>query len=180
MRRLPGALALGLLAALLAHAFVYGDTHAMGGSYDAALQALGTTGAMGLTAFWLAICVASRGKFCQGSVLTAGIGALLPSLSATYAASLGWFWLAESVEGGHAWAPTGCILFALFLAAALTRLLATAALRALAKIAVLWDSGGFRKRAPFRIPVVERLIAGVPVVRALRLFSRPPPIRFSY
>jgi hypothetical protein len=91
-----------------------------------------------------------------------------------------WFTLAESIEDGHPLAPTWCIVLALILAAAVIRHLACAGLRALAKIAFLSDTGAFKSRAPSWIAIPERPIVGIPAVRALRLFSRPPPIRFSY
>jgi hypothetical protein len=180
MRRFPGTLALGLLTAYFAHTVLYGNDHVMGGSYGCALEALALTGALGLGGFWLAICLVSRGRLCQGSVLTAGIRRLVPSLTGVFAASLGWFGLAESVEHGHAWAPTWCIVVALLVAAVLVRLLAFAGLRALAKIAFSSDSGAFENRAPSWTLIGVRPPVGLPVVLALRLFSRPPPIRFIY
>jgi len=181
MRRFPGAIALGLLAASLAHIVVYGNDHVMGGSYATPLRGLTLAGALALGVFWFAIYSASRGRLCQGSVLTATITKLLPSLSGIFAASLGWFSLAESIEDGHPWAPTGCILLTLLVVSAAVRLLAFASLRALAKIALVCEpGGGFKDRAPFLVPIVDDLIAGVAVVRALRLFSRPPPISFNY
>lgn len=180
MRRFPGALALGLLTAFVAHMVVYGNGHVIGGSYCAVLRALASAAALGLGAFWFSICLASRGRLCQGSVLTASISRLLPSLTGIFATSLAWFCLIESVEDGHARAPTGCIVLALLMAAALVKLLALAGLRTLAKIAFLCDTGAFKNRAPSWIVIPDRLIVAVPVVRALRLFSRPPPICFSY
>jgi len=179
MRRFPGAIALGLLTAFSAHAILYGNGHVMGGSYGAALRALATVAALGLGAFWLAICWASRKRLCQGSVLTADIGELLPSMSATFAASVCWFWLAESVEEGHAWAPNAAIVAALFLAAAIVRFVAFSGLRELALIAFACDPGGFQNRVPSWIPIADRPIASVPLAHALRLFSRPPPMRFG-
>jgi hypothetical protein len=180
MRRLPGAVALGLLTAFLAHTVVYGSGHAMGGSYCAALRAFASTAALGLGAFWFAICLASRGRLCQGSMLTASISRLVPSLAGTFVASFAWFWLAESIESGHAWAPTWCIVLALLFAAAVVRHLAFVGLRNLAKSALLCDTGDFKSRTPSWIAISDRPIVGIPVVRALRLFSRPPPTRFSY
>jgi hypothetical protein len=180
MRRFPGALALGLLTAFAAHMVVYGNGHVMGGSYYAALRALASAGALGLGAFWFAICLASRGRLCQGSMLTAKLSRLVPSLTGMFAASLAWFWLAESIESGHAWAPTWCIVLALLFAVAVVRHLAFVGLRTLAKIALLCDAGDFKSRAPSWITISDRTIVGIPVVRALRLFSRPPPTRFSH
>jgi hypothetical protein len=152
----------------------------MGGSYGAALEALACTAVLGLGGFWLTICLASRGRLCHGSVLTANIGGLLPSVTGILTASLGWFSCVESVERSHAWAPTSCIVLALLVAATLIRSLAFAALRALARIVFVCDSGGFKRRAPSWIALVDHPRVGVPAVRVLRLFSRPPPIRFSY
>lgn len=180
MRRLPGALALGLIAAFLAHTVVYGNDHVMGGSYGAALRTLASAAVLGFGAFWFAICLASRGRLCDGSVLSASIRRFFPSFMGVVAGSFGWFWLAESVEDGHVWAPTVCIVLALLVAVAVIRLVALATLRALAKIAFLYFSAAFENRAPSWIPFVDRPIVRVPIVRVLRLFSRPPPIRFSY
>lgn len=180
MRRFPGTLALGLLTAYFAHTVLYGNDHTMGGSYSCALRALALTGALGLGGFWLAICLVSGGRLCQGSVLTAGMRRLVPSLAGMFAASFGWFGLAESVEHGHAWAPTWCNVVGLLAAAAIVRLLAVAGLRALAKIVFFSDSGAFENRAPSWTPIGMRPPARLPVVLALRLFSRPPPIRFIY
>jgi hypothetical protein len=179
VRRLPGALALGLLSAFSAHALLYGHGHAMGGSCGAALQALAFAATAGFGACWFAICIASHGRLRQGSVLTASISNQVPSLPALFVTSLGWFWLAESLESGHAWAPKGCIVLALLLAAALIRRMATAVLRALARIALAGDASEFNDRAPFWIPIARRAVLGLPLVHTLRLFSRPPPIRVS-
>ncbi len=180
MRRFPGALALGLLAAFLAHTVVYGNDHIMGGFYGAALRTFALAVVFGLVVSWLVICLASRRRLCQGSVLTANIRQLVPSFTGLFAASFGWFWLAEALEDGHAWAPTGYIVLALFLAAALIRLLAFVGLRALAKIAFLCESGNFNDRIPSWTALTDRPAVQAPVARALRLFSRPPPVRFSY
>jgi hypothetical protein len=180
MRRFPGAIALGLLAACLAHTVVYGNDHVMGGAYGSALRALAAAAGLGFGVFWLAVCLASRGRLCQGSMLSASISRFLPSLTGVFAASLGWFWLAESVEEGHAWAPAGYIVLALLVAAALVRVLTSVGLRALARIVFACDSGGFKHRTRSWTAIPDRPILGVPMVRALRLFSRPPPNSFNH
>jgi hypothetical protein len=180
MRRFPGALALGLLVAILAHTVLYGNGHAIGGSYNTILRALASMAVTASIAFWLGFCLMSRGRLCQGSVLTAGIGAVLPSLSGLSAAAFGWFWLAESLEDGHAWAPRGWIILALLASSALVRLLALAGLRALAKVAFAIECGGFEGRPPIRVSIAALPASSEPLARVLRLFSRPPPIRFSY
>lgn len=180
MRRFPGALALGLLVAILAHTVLYGNDHAIGGSYNAILRALATMAVTAFIAFWLAFCLMSRGRLCQGSVLKAGISAVLPSLSGLSAAAFGWFWLAESLEDGHAWAPRGWIILALLASSALVRLLAFAALRALAKVAFAIECGGFKGRSPAWVLTAARPNLSEPLAQVLRLFSRPPPTRFNY
>ena len=176
MRRFLGALALGLPSAFLAHIVLYGNGHVMGGSYGTLLEAAASAAGLSVVAFFLAVCLAGRGRLCQGSMLTAHIRKLLPSFGQMLASSLTWFWLAESIEDGHAWAPTSGIVLALVAAAALTRLVASAGLRGLAKIAFACDCGDFKAREPSWIALCHVFIIGLPVVLALRLFSRPPPV----
>ncbi len=174
-RRLPGALALGLTAAIWAHTIVYGDGHVMGGSYAEFFRALATAAVVGSAALWVALCLLSRGRFCQGSVLTASITQFVPSLPSISAAAFGWFSLAEAIESGHPRAPTLAIAVSLVAASALLVLLARVGLRALAKIVFAIYSGDFATRVLTWVAIAEPIVTTKPVVRVLRLFSRPPP-----
>jgi hypothetical protein len=171
---LPGAVALGLLASLLAHAAVYGGDHAQGGSYHDAYFSLAIAGAacFALVLGYLAL---AGGHCCMGSILAARLARLLPPLPLLTAAASGWFALGESIEGRHPTAAMWLIATALAAASAVLRLLAGLFIRAIGAIAVAVLTRAF---AP-RLPKAHRFFTPPLRVRDAaylgRRFARPPP-----
>lgn len=180
IRRLLGAIGLGLPAAVLAHAILYSNDHAMGGSHRELFSLFASTTVLGFAAFWIVLSLIGRGRICQGRVLNAAINQLLPSAESLFAATFGWFWLAESIESGHGSAPAFWILTALLGSSALLKLVVRASLRALAKIVFAADSGDFKSRSYRCVSIARQPLATAPAVQVLRLFSRPPPNQHSY
>lgn len=174
--RLPGAAALGLLAAFAAHAVAYGTGHAMGGAFHGVLLwaacacALASAIAAGSLA-WI-----GGARTLDGSVLASALRRRLPGLPLLLASAATWFALGEAIEPHHDAASPALLALALLLAAFLILVLARAALGLLATIAIAARSRSFAPRAPSwavrcaPIPRVARLL------RAVRRYARPPPI----
>jgi hypothetical protein len=176
LRKVPGALILGLLASLAAHAALYGSGHAMGGDYHAVLVQAGLAGALCLLAFFGALAWNGSKGIADGSVVATRLEARLPGIGALFASTLLWYVAAEAIEPHHS--PTSTLAAGVALAAAawlLSRLArAFVALVAGAVIAVRRTRFSprtfFWARRPARRPLLRR----APLVR--RRFARPPPI----
>ncbi|MGA8797376.1 MAG: hypothetical protein WB526_09995 [Candidatus Cybelea sp.] len=179
LRRLPGALTLGLLAAFASHALVYGNGHVMGGAYADALRSLAAAAVTALAAFWTAIAWVSRGRVSNGSILACSMASVMPSVFSVIVAASGWFYFVESVESGHSAPPSALIVGALVIAGGAVTFLSRAVLRALAKIVFAMKSGGFKRRSPWT-PVADTSVSLEPVARTWRLFSRPPPMTWDF
>ncbi len=176
LRKVPGALALGLLASLGAHAALYGNEHAMGGGYHAAFVQVAVAAVLSLFLGMSAIAWTAAGRVPDGSVLAARLGDRIPGLPALGAATALWFGLAEAVEPHHAGAPPLLILLALVVAAAVVRRIAVAAIALLARVVFAIARLSFSPRTPLwsrrpRTPARRRVFVG-----ARRRFARPPPI----
>jgi hypothetical protein len=175
-RAIPGALAMGLVAALLAHAAVFGGGHAMGGAYHGLLLEL-SAAAMVAMAGAAAVVIRSGARFAaDGSILAARIVRLLPSLPLLVAASAGWFALGECIEPRHDAAPIAAIGAALILAAALLLAAARAVVGWFATAVVAIVRFGFAGRRPavtVRPYLIPLAIPAAPTLR--RRFARPPP-----
>jgi hypothetical protein len=175
LRKVPGALALGLLASLAAHALLYGGEHAMGGAYHALLVQAALAGGVSLLAFFGALAW-SESRAADGSVLAARLRERLPGLTSILPAAALWYAAAEAIEPHHADASPIASLLSLAVAAWLVLRLASWIVDALAGavIAVLRASFSPRtptwKRRPRSRPILRRAL------RARRLFARPPPI----
>ena len=78
LRKVPAALALGLLASMLAHGGLYGGEHAMGGGYHAALVQMALAGAVGLFLFFGLLAASGKNAVVDGSVLAARLLERLP------------------------------------------------------------------------------------------------------
>ena len=180
LRRLPGALTLGLLAAFASHALVYGNGHVMGGAYGDALRSLAAAAVTALAAFWTAIAWVSRGRVSNGSILASLMASVMPSVFSVIVAASGWFYLVESVESGHSAPPSALIVGALVIAGGAVTLLSRAVLRALAKIVFAMNSGGFRRRSPAWTHAADTSVSLEPVAHTWRLFSRPPPMAWDF
>jgi len=176
LRKVPGAIALGLLASLTAHAALYGSDHAMGGAYHGLLLEAGLGGALSFLLFFGGLAWAESGLTAVGSVLAARLRERVPSFTAILAAAGAWFALGEGIEPHHGLASPFALAMALAAAAWLVRRLAHAVADAFARAAVATHSSSFVPRTPLwtrreRIrPVYRR------VLLARRRFARPPPI----
>jgi hypothetical protein len=165
---------LGLLAALLAHAAVYGGGHAMGGRYGTLVAG---SAALGLTAALVAALVLAwshAGQTVNGSVLAARLSRRLPSWPTLAIASSLWFAAAECAEPHHAiWSPAvlGVTLAA---AAFIVRAWARASLRFIATIVFAMRRRGARIVAgPIRRAYAAPIRRGSEPVYAQ--YARPPP-----
>jgi uncharacterized membrane-anchored protein len=176
LKQLPGALALGLVAALAGHAALFHGDHAIGGAYHllllqgAAVAGFSFAGALGAL-LW------SGARFAaDGSVLASRIAARLPGLAMTVLSSALWFSLGEQIEPHHAATPLGLTIIALVCAAALVVGVARAAVRWIAHVAFSIA------RASGRPELAEGRLRLRPTPRFTqndgtgRRFARPPPI----
>jgi hypothetical protein len=175
-RQLLGALGLGLLASLLAHAGLYGSDHSLGGDYHGALDALGLAA---LAAFGIAMAnLAAAGRqCCVGSVLAARLKELVPDAPALFAASAAWFATGESIEGPHARASIWLVALLLAAATLAVRLVTGFLVHAIAAIAIAIFTRPFASRSPRAVRIFHRAPALRPVPYLGRRFARPPPAR---
>lgn len=173
-RELPGALALGLLASLLAHTAGYGD-HAMGGAYHALLVTLAGS-AVGCFALFLgAIAWVGGSRFADGSVLAARLTQRIPSFAAVVVSAAGWFALIETLEGHPASASLFLVAIALAIASYVLRAALRIGARVIAAIVVAVRQRRFTPRLPARQRRrTQRVIARSSPARR-RHVARPPP-----
>jgi hypothetical protein len=176
VRQVPGALVLGLVAALLGHAALFHGDHAIGGAYHslllqtAAAAGFGFAGALGAL-LW------SGARFAaDGSVLATRIATRLPGLPLTSLSSLLWFSLGERIEPHHAATPLAFTLIALLCAATLVVSVSRALVRWIAQIVFA------AARAPMAAALRQtRRDTSDPAPfrrhdATGRRFARPPPI----
>jgi hypothetical protein len=175
LRKVPGALALGLLASLTAHAALYGNGHAMGGLYHALILQAALVGALGLLLFFGALAL-SASRTAQGSVLAARLRERLPSFIGVLLGATAWYVAAEAIEPHHVDSSPIAAIAALALAAWLVRLVARGIAAALAHAVI----AVFRASFSPRTPAWERRSRPRPIRRrpiwTRRRFARPPPI----
>ncbi len=176
LRKVPGALALGLLASLAAHTAVYGDEHAMGGTYHLMLMQAALAGAVSLLIFGAALAWSSSARLTDGSVVAARLRERLPGLPWILAAAGLWYTGAEALEPHHA-GPSPLLLVLVLSAAAWVVLrIARAVVALLAGVVIAVTQTQFSPRSPSwarrprRRPISRRL------TRTRRRFARPPPI----
>lgn len=179
LRRLLGALSLGLLAAFLAHAMVYGGSHVMGGGYGEVLRLLACFATLAALVAWLATGWASRGRLCDGTVIAARMQRLIPSAPVIAAAAIGWFAVAESIEGAHADAPILILTAALAVASVIVTKLAKIGLHAVASIVFGTRARPFVSRVPVWVPISPQPVFLAPAAHERRRFARPPPVGLS-
>lgn len=176
-RRLPGAIVLGLVAALASHAVLFGGEHAWGGAYNSALLELTLTGLAALAAAGGALLWSGAGYAADGTVLAVRMRELLPGPAAVAAAGAAWFALGECLESAHAGVPLLAIAVALSLASWLLLRFASVALRALAEFVFIIVRGVERARR-LLFDFVARVVpcyAQDDNELWWRRFSRPPP-----
>lgn len=175
-RELPGALVLGLLASLAAHAVIFGGEHAMGGAYNGLLVQLAFVGSLGMSAAFAAVAWGAAGRVADGSVLAARISERLPAPPALLGATCLWFVLAERIEPEHAAASVLLTLLCLVVSAVLLGVVARFSLRLLVRVTFAVSQSPFSERVPAWVrrtqqrPITRRS----PLLR--RHFARPPPI----
>ncbi|HEY9086352.1 MAG TPA: hypothetical protein VIN40_10530 [Candidatus Tyrphobacter sp.] len=174
-REIPGALALGLLASLLAHAAGYGGGHAMGGAYHEAFAALAAVGGLASALASVALAWAGAGSLLDGSILAARLRRTVPGWPATLAAAACWFTLAERLEPKHQATSRLFLIVALALAAWLLLALARAALSMLARIAIAVRKTRFALRATARVTLHRTAARTRTLLRCVRRYARPPP-----
>lgn len=176
LRRIPGALGLGLVAALIGHAVVYGNGHAMGGDYHELLLKLALAGSLALLGALAALATAGARFVADGSILARRVAQVLPNFPALLAATAAWYSLGEAIEPQHAAASILLVALALALAAALllvgARTLVDSLSAAVVAVVRLRFAGRRptitlrRRRAPLAIPAPPSL---------RRRLVRPPP-----
>ncbi len=174
-REALGALALGLLASMVAHAAGYGGGHAMGGSYHEALVAAATVAALGSALMGGAVAWAGAGRILEGSILAGRLRLYLPRWPAIFAAAVLWFSLAEHLEPKHDAASPILLVVALALAAWLLLALAKGALSILAAIAIAVRTTRFAPRVPARLLRLQPAPRVRAQLHATPRYARPPP-----
>ena len=176
LRKVPGVLALGLLASLTAHAVLYRGEHAMGGPYHAFLVQGALAAAVSLAVFFGALAWSASGATAQGSVVASRLRDRLPSLGTLMASAGAWYALAEAVEPQHAAASPVFAFAVLALSACLVMQLAAAVARAIgaAVFAIRRTAFAPRLLLRFRLPQLRPLPRRPLFSR--RRFARPPPI----
>lgn len=176
LRKVPGALILGLLASLAAHAALYGGGHAMGGSYHGLLVEAALAGALGLLAIFGAIAWSESGATADGSVVAARLRTQLPQTPWVLLAAGLWYAAGEAIEPHHAAAPLIASLCLIMAFAYAVLWLARVATAALARAVLAITGASFSPRPPLR----QRRPRPRPFQRracyARRRFARPPPI----
>jgi hypothetical protein len=175
-RGLPGAIALGLLASLVAHTAIFGGDHAMGGAYHEVLVQAAITACLGFVASYGALAWAGKSGTSDGSVLASRLARHIPGLPLVFGSAVVWYVLAEALEPHHAPASAGAIVIALASAAWLFLTGARALVRTLAKAVLAVARTYFSPRTPSW----ERRRKAAPIARRSpllrRRFARPPPI----
>jgi len=175
LRKVPGALALGLLASLAAHAALYRGAHAMGAEYHALLLETAALGILALAAAFVHAAWRGAKAFSDGSILAYRLSRHLPSAPAVFAAAIGWFALAERLEPHHAGVATAVTAIVLAAAAWLIVAMARGLLAALARVAISIAASAFVPRAVPARRVVLRAPRPKTPHCSRRRFARPPP-----
>jgi hypothetical protein len=174
LRRLPGALILGLLASIAAHAAVSGD-HAMGGAYHDLVVSTAFVAAASLVLVAGTLTWIHAGRLADGSILARALERLLPGLLPLIATTAGSYWMIESIEPVHRWTFAPLVAIAVVVAAWFVRSLTFALVRAIADFVVAIRRQSFAPRIPMwaRPCAVPVVIQASPLLR--RRFARPPP-----
>ncbi len=170
-RNAATALLLGLPVALLAHALVFGQSHAVGGAMHGA--------ALSGCAFALAVAVAlSSRDAAQGSILASRLRACAPRVPLMLFSGAAWFAALESCERAHG-IPLAAVAVAMVAASLLIRLAISLLARSLAAVALALLAHGEHLHSLERACLLPRhrsphALKSFPHTR--RLYSRPPPI----
>ncbi len=176
IRRLPGTLVFGLLAAMAAHAAVYGGGHEMGGAHGEELRSIAAIAASGIAAFWAGLCWSGRNAATDGTVLASRMAGVLPSWPAIAAAGTAWFFLIESLErDGHADAPMAVLLVALVVAALAAHAAGRAFLGVLSQVVFSPGAASVKARSPIFCDRIVRVSFAHLTVFGRAYVARPPP-----
>lgn len=179
LRKVPGGLALGLLASLGGHAALYGGEHAVGGPYHAWLVQIALVAAAAFVAMIGALAWIQSGSSTDGSILAARLRERLPGLGSVVAAAATWYVGVEAVEPHHAGVPAIALLAALAAASYAALRLAHAITDAFARVVIAIARTSFSPRTPaWRRRPRGRVIARRSFLTRRR-FARPPPIAFA-
>ncbi len=175
LRKVPGALALGLLASLLGHTLLFGTDHAMGGEFHATLVILVFAAGTGLLTTFAALAWAGTSQTADGSVLGVRLNQRLPGLGAIFPTSVVFFAIGESLEPPHVDQGIITTLFVLLAASWVVSAIARAAVKTLAEFAIAIVRTRFAAREPIGIVFSELpvIVRRAPMTR--RRFARPPP-----
>lgn len=179
LRKVPGALALGLIASLAAHAALFGGEHAVGGSYQSPLLQIALASTLGLLGGLFALALGGRAEASDGTVLAARLSGFIPSRGWVALSSLLWYAGIERLEPHHAAVLPIFAVVALAVAAIVVRALAGAALRLLCAIVfrVLHAPFAQRELTATRRHCARLFVRRSPALR--RRFARPPPTAFA-
>lgn len=179
LRKVPGALALGLLASLAAHAALFGGAHAMGGAYHGLLVQVALAGGLGIALFFGGLAWNNSHGVTDGSVLAARLRERLPSALGMLTATALWYSAAETFEPHHAAVPPGAAIGALAVAGWLVLRIARFFADAIADAVI----GVLRAAFTHRTPTWKKRSRSRPIARHAprvhRRFARPPPIAMS-
>lgn len=176
LRKVPGALALGLLASLGAHSALYGGEHAMGGDYHAVVVEIAIGGILALLVGLGALAWSAAGLTPDGTVLASRLNDRLPGFAALAGATALWFGIAEALEPHHAGAAPVATVLALAAVAWIVRQIAVFAVAFLARVVFAIARFAFSARTPSWAPRQRRPAPRRPLFGTRRRFARPPPI----
>lgn len=175
-REFPGAVILGLLAALAAHTVIFGGDHAMGGAYHALLVQIALGGAISLLVFFAALTLGETAGPADGSIVAARLRERLPRSVAVVTAAVAWYAVAEGIEPHHAGPSPLLALLVLTAVSWIVVRVAAGAVRALAAAVLAILDISFAPRTPSwaRRPAPRPFLRRPLFTR--RRFARPPPI----
>jgi len=179
LRKVPGALALGLLTSLSAHAALYGNGHVMGGAYHGLLIQAALAGAVGLALFFGALAWDGSRSVADGTVLGARLRERLPNIGVLLISASGWYAITEAVEPHHADSAPLVTIGAIVLIASLVLKASRTVVDVLADAVIAVLHAAFISRTPSwnRRPQSRPVLRKIALVR--RRFARPPPIAIA-
>ncbi len=176
LRKVPGALALGLLASLIAHGGLYGGEHAMGGGYHAMLVQGSLAGAMSLLLCFGFLALRQVKDAANGSILAARLTQRLPGYGSLVLSAGAWYAAAECLEPHHAAASFIAVPLLLAAASWLVKLLCVGMLAALAGAIFAVFGAAFAPRKPLWFARARSRRPARRIQWTRRRFARPPPI----
>lgn len=180
MRKIPGGLALGLVASLAAHVILYGEQHVVGGAYHALLIQVSAAAALGFVAMIGALAWTQSASLSDGSILAARLRERLPGMGSVVASAVVWYVGIEAIEPHHAGAHGVALLAILAATSYIVLRLAHAVTDAVASAAMVILRTAFLPRSPMWRRRPRRRLISRQSSLARRRFARPPPIAFAF